>query len=267
VLHRSRPGREDWLPSGGWALGSSAARGLQATSKNLRWAELDAVSALQNGTSPGRSADLEYRVQDALPEERRFSHVVVERDGCWIFPKPTNAYVVLEVFPDARKMLHARYSQRCSSVWSPIPGQHQHLWRVDRAPTIVRTFHSGSDALNLSVRTISTPLAGLPLMTSRVTSAWQSQPSGSAGPCRESIRNGIRMPHSVADSQVHDGGTAITFHQQPVLALKSECQRSRAASTMGRGHRVRVWRGLNKTGPPVHDILGPARHSQSSMRR
>src|SRR5882757_22320 len=62
----------------------------------------------------------------------------------------------------------------------------------------------------------------------------------------ESIGAEYRLPHSVADSQVHDGCTAITFHHQPVLALEGRSAHGACAFDHGRGHRVRVWRGLNK---------------------
>src|SRR5258708_2767624 len=62
----------------------------------------------------------------------------------------------------------------------------------------------------------------------------------------ESIRTEYGLPHSVADSQVHDGGTAITFHHQPVLALEGRNTNGACTFDHGRGHRVRVWRRLNK---------------------
>src|SRR6266404_8751189 len=63
---------------------------------------------------------------------------------------------------------------------------------------------------------------------------------------REGIGAEYRLAHSVADSQVHDGGTAITFHHQPVLALEGRNANRACAFDHGRGDRVRVWRGLNK---------------------
>src|SRR5882757_7588191 len=62
----------------------------------------------------------------------------------------------------------------------------------------------------------------------------------------ESIGTEYRLPHSVADSQVYDGGTAITFHHQPILILEGRYADGASAFDHGRGHRVRVWRGLNK---------------------
>src|SRR3982074_747881 len=62
----------------------------------------------------------------------------------------------------------------------------------------------------------------------------------------KSIGTEYRLPHSVADSQVHDGGTAIAFHHQPVLVLEAGNANRACAFYHGRGHRVRVWRGLNK---------------------
>src|SRR3984893_14854101 len=70
----------------------------------------------------------------------------------------------------------------------------------------------------------------------------------------ESIGAEYRLPHSVADSQVHDRGTAITFHHQPVLALEGRNANRACAFDHGRSHRVRVWRGLNKnrsSGPAI----------------
>src|SRR5258706_3064231 len=63
---------------------------------------------------------------------------------------------------------------------------------------------------------------------------------------RESIGTEYRLPHSVADSQVHDGGTTVAFHHQPVLALEGRNANRACAFDHGRGHRVRGWRGLNK---------------------
>src|SRR5258706_2553738 len=62
----------------------------------------------------------------------------------------------------------------------------------------------------------------------------------------ESIGAEYGLPHSVADSQVHDGGTASTFHHQPVLALEGRNADGARAFDHGGGDRVRVWRGLNK---------------------
>src|ERR1700716_4174481 len=62
----------------------------------------------------------------------------------------------------------------------------------------------------------------------------------------ESIGAEYRLPHTVADSQVHDGGTAVTFHHQPVLALEGRNANRACGFEHGRSHRVRVWRGLNK---------------------
>src|SRR6476620_351248 len=62
----------------------------------------------------------------------------------------------------------------------------------------------------------------------------------------ESIGTEYRLPHSVADSQVHDRGTAIAFHHQPVLALEGRNANGACGCDHGRGHRVRVWCGLHK---------------------
>src|SRR4030081_1633701 len=69
----------------------------------------------------------------ALPEERRFSHVVTGREGLRALPHTAKADMVLEVFPDAWKVLHARYSQPLQFGSVTNSGQHQHLWCVDRA--------------------------------------------------------------------------------------------------------------------------------------
>src|SRR4029077_6168785 len=61
-----------------------------------------------------------------------------------------------------------------------------------------------------------------------------------------SIGTEYGLPHSVADSQVHDGGAAITFHHEPVLILEGRNADGACAFYHGRGHRVGVWRGLNK---------------------
>src|SRR5260370_18799182 len=62
----------------------------------------------------------------------------------------------------------------------------------------------------------------------------------------ESIGAEYGLPHTVADSQVHDGGTALSFHHQPVLALEGRNANGACAFDHRRGHRVRVWRGLTK---------------------
>ena len=48
---------------------------------------------------------IEIRI--ALPEERRFTHVVARREWLRILPNTTNADMVLEVLADARKVLQA----------------------------------------------------------------------------------------------------------------------------------------------------------------
>src|SRR6266850_2261407 len=63
----------------------------------------------------------------------------------------------------------------------------------------------------------------------------------------KSIGTEYGLPHSVADSQVHDGGTAITFHHQPVLALEGRNANRACGFDHGWGHRVRVGCGLNKS--------------------
>src|ERR1700738_3654670 len=65
----------------------------------------------------------------------------------------------------------------------------------------------------------------------------------------ESIGTEYRLPHSVADSQVHDGGPAVTFHHQPVLALEGWNANRACGFDHGRSHRIRVERGLNKNRP------------------
>src|SRR5260370_794758 len=62
----------------------------------------------------------------------------------------------------------------------------------------------------------------------------------------KNIGTEYRLPHSAANSQVHDGGAALAFHHQPILALEGRNANGACAFDHGRGHRVRVWRGLNK---------------------
>ena len=50
-------------------------------------------------------------IRMALPEIRGFAHVVAWREWLRILPNTTKADMVLEVFSDARKVVHARYSQ------------------------------------------------------------------------------------------------------------------------------------------------------------
>src|SRR5258707_3229923 len=61
----------------------------------------------------------------------------------------------------------------------------------------------------------------------------------------ENIGTEYGLPHSVADSQVHNGGTALTFHHQPVLAWEGRNANGASAFDHRTSHRVRVWLGLN----------------------
>jgi hypothetical protein len=72
-------------------------------------------------------------VRITLPKERRFSHVVAWSEWLRILPNTTEADMVLEVFPDAWKVLHDSYSQSLQFGLVTNSGQHQHLWRVDRS--------------------------------------------------------------------------------------------------------------------------------------
>src|ERR1700726_2027463 len=63
----------------------------------------------------------------------------------------------------------------------------------------------------------------------------------------EGIRTEYGLPHSVADAQVNDGGTAATFHHQPVLALEGRNANRACGFDHGWGHRVRIGCGLNKS--------------------
>src|SRR3981081_2673250 len=74
---------------------------------------------------------IEIRI--ALPEERRFTHVVAWREWVRIFPNTAKADMVLKVLPDAWQVLPDRYSQPSQFGLVTNSGQHQRLWRVDRA--------------------------------------------------------------------------------------------------------------------------------------
>src|SRR3977135_1034768 len=70
----------------------------------------------------------------------------------------------------------------------------------------------------------------------------------------ESIGTEYGLPHSIADSHVHDGGAALAFHYQSILALEGRNADRACALEHGGGHRVRVRRGLNKnwsSGPAI----------------
>jgi len=69
----------------------------------------------------------------ALPEVCRFSQVVAGRECLRILPNTPKTNVVLKVFANAWKVLNAKYSQPLQFGLVTNSGQHQHLWRVDRA--------------------------------------------------------------------------------------------------------------------------------------
>src|ERR1700730_8638574 len=89
------------------------------------------------------------QIRIALPEVRRFSHIVAWGKWLRILPDTSKANVVLEVFPNAWKVLHTRYFQPFQFGLIAHSRQHQYLWRVYRAQRKY-DLHSGSDALNLS---------------------------------------------------------------------------------------------------------------------
>src|SRR6202011_1347737 len=116
-----------------------------------RWAELGCClcTAERHLTLAGLQIwSIEIRI--ALPEIRRFTHVVTWRECARILPNTPKTNVVLKVFANAWKVLYARYSQPLQFGLVTNSRQHQHLWRVDRAQ---RQYHlrGGSDALNLTI--------------------------------------------------------------------------------------------------------------------
>src|SRR3984893_9412626 len=181
----------------------------------------------------------------ALPEVRRFTHVVAWKECLRILPNTPKADMVLEVLPDAGKVLNDRYSQPSQFGLVTNSGQHQHLWGVDRAQRY-DDLHSGSDALNLSVMNDLHAAGSLAAhdesSDQRVTEHRQVRPVHVG----EGIRTKYGLPHSVADAQVHDGSTAVTFHHQPVLALEGRNASRACGFDHGWVHRVRVGSGLNK---------------------
>src|SRR6202022_1418287 len=99
-----------------------------------RWIELGCClrTAEQHLTLAGlQIGGIEIRI--ALPEVSRFSHIVARSEWLRILPNTAKADMVLEVFPDAWKVLHDRYSQPSQFGLVTNSGQHQRLWRVDRA--------------------------------------------------------------------------------------------------------------------------------------
>src|SRR5258708_11899607 len=62
----------------------------------------------------------------------------------------------------------------------------------------------------------------------------------------KSIGTEYGLPHSVADSQVHDGGTTVTFHHLTVLALEGRNTNGACGFDHGGGQPVPASRGLNK---------------------
>src|SRR3979490_2203040 len=116
-----------------------------------RWAELGCClcTAERHLTLAGLQIwSIEIRI--ALPEVRRFTHIVAGRECLRILPNTPKTNVVLKVFANAWKVLHARYSQPLQFGLVTNSRQHQRLWRVDRAQR-KDDLHSGSDALNLSI--------------------------------------------------------------------------------------------------------------------
>src|SRR5258706_15740539 len=99
-----------------------------------RWAELGCClcTAHRHLTQAGVQIR-RIEIGIALPEERRFTHVVARRERLRIFPNAPKANMVLKVFPNAWKVLRDRYSQPSQFGLVTNSGQHQHLWRVDRA--------------------------------------------------------------------------------------------------------------------------------------
>src|SRR6202011_5241464 len=116
-----------------------------------RWAELGCClcTAERHLTLAGLQI-WSIEITIALPEERRFSHVVAWRQCLRIFPDTAKTNMVLEVLANAWKVLHARYSQPLQFGLVTNSRQHQRFWRVDRAQR-KDDLHSGSDALNLSI--------------------------------------------------------------------------------------------------------------------
>src|SRR3982074_174357 len=62
----------------------------------------------------------------------------------------------------------------------------------------------------------------------------------------KNIGTEYRLPHSVANSHVHDGGAALAFHHQPVLAWEGRNSNGACAFEHGRRPPIGVWRRLNK---------------------
>src|SRR3979490_139019 len=89
------------------------------------WAELGCClcTAERHLTLAGLQIwSIEIRI--ALPEVRRFSHVVAGRECLRILPNTPKANVVLKVFANAWKVLHARYSKLLQFGLVTNSGQH-----------------------------------------------------------------------------------------------------------------------------------------------
>src|SRR6202011_2449835 len=214
-----------------------------------RWAELGCClcTAERHLTLAGLQIwSIEIRI--ALPEIRRFTHVVTWRECARILPNTPKTNVVLKVFANAWKVLYARYSQPLQFGLVTNSRQHQHLWRVDRAQ---RQYHlrGGSDALNLTIMGDLDAACSLTVHDKSSDQCVAEHRQVRSVHVGESIGTEYRLPHSVADSQVHDGGAALAFHHQPVLALEGRNANGARPFDHGRGHRVRVRRGLNKNQP------------------
>src|SRR3981081_4231644 len=124
---RSRSGTEDWHPSGGCGPGSWPHDACKQCPGTRRWAELGCClcTAERHLTLAGLQIwSIEIRI--ALPEVRRFTHVVAWRECLWILPNTPKTNVVLKVFANAWKVLHARYSQPLQFGVVTNSRQHQH---------------------------------------------------------------------------------------------------------------------------------------------
>src|SRR3981081_1842064 len=96
-----------------------------------RWAELGCClcTAERHLTLAGLQIwSIEIRI--ALPEVRRFTHVVAGRESLRILPNTPKTNVVLKVFANAWKVLHYRYSKVLQFGLVTNSRQHQHLWCV-----------------------------------------------------------------------------------------------------------------------------------------
>src|SRR5260370_13973128 len=155
----------------------------------------------------------------AFPEEGNLGGAVPRRRELGVLPQASNGHVVLEVLPDARKMLYDRDAEGAQRRLVADTRVHEHLGRVCRgagednfppdryaealalidkldaggAPTVERHFYD----LGLRERSEVRPIH-----------------------VGEGVGAEDRLPSCMSDQYVHDGAAALALHHPSVRAVK-----------------------------------------------